>query len=137
MLAGGRERRCRADRRAADRGVRQGQGRPAPEGRHGDDRPSEWHLSRPVVTIKDTRRSGRFAGVLYRRFIAGGNCSSRACSVLGAGGVLPGGIDGLDNPQALLDSFVNQYGGTSTLGYTQLDSNGNTTIIPIVNGNSP
>jgi len=58
----------------------------------------------------------------------GGNCSTHACSILGAGGVMQSGISGINNPQNLQDQLVSGYNANCFTGYTQMDNAGNVTI---------
>jgi RHS repeat-associated protein len=60
--------------------------------------------------------------------IAGNNCATNGCSILGAGGVMPGGISGIDNPQNLLDQLRTQYNANCFVGYTAMDAAGNVQI---------
>ncbi len=62
-----------------------------------------------------------------RFHIAGRNCSTMGCSILGAGGVMSGGISGIDNPQNLMDQLRDS-GANCFTGYIfwnwQRDSSG-------------
>lgn len=51
--------------------------------------------------------------------LAGRNCSTVATQILGAGGIMKGGISGLDNPQNLLDQLQKNHGAKCYNGYTQ------------------
>jgi hypothetical protein len=62
--------------------------------------------------------------------ILGGNCSTRGCGILGAGGVMPGGIPGLDNPQNLLDELVKKYHAKCYNGFTKLNPDGSVSTTP-------
>jgi hypothetical protein len=53
--------------------------------------------------------------------IAGGNCSTKGCSILGTGGVTDGKIDGIDNPQQLLDQLQKEEGAKCYNGHTFLN----------------
>ena len=61
--------------------------------------------------------------------ILGNNCSTHACEVLGAGGILERGIPGLDTPQNMQDALVRRYGARCFNGYTQLSPSNRLTII--------
>ncbi len=65
--------------------------------------------------------------------IAGRNCSTMGCSILGAGGVTSGGISGIDNPQNLIDQLRDS-GANCFTGYIywnwQRDSSGQWTFNP-------
>ena len=61
--------------------------------------------------------------------IGGNNCSTNACSILGAGGTMSGGIADIDNPQHLLDQLKRGYNTKCYNGYTSLDGAGNVTIL--------
>ncbi len=60
--------------------------------------------------------------------IVGGNCSSHACEVLNAGGILPEGIPGFDTPQGLEDALVASYRAKCFNGYTTLSTGGRVTV---------
>jgi RHS repeat-associated protein len=62
--------------------------------------------------------------------IVGNNCSTHACDVLGAGGILKRGIPGLDTPQHLEDALVRRYLAKCFDGYTQLSSSNKFKVIP-------
>ena len=61
--------------------------------------------------------------------IVGNNCSTHACDVLGAGGILRRGIPGLDTPQNLEDALVRRYKAKCFNGYTKLSPSNDLTII--------
>ena len=65
--------------------------------------------------------------------LVGRNCSTMGCQILGAGGVLPGGISGIDNPQNLIDQ-LQASGATCYTGYVhwnwQQDASGNWSANP-------
>ena len=62
--------------------------------------------------------------------LAGRNCSTMGCRILDAGGAGPGGIDGIDNPQNLMDQLANQHGATPFNGFTGVAPTGNVSITP-------
>lgn len=70
--------------------------------------PSSW-IAELKVCPKDAEKmcqeaySMRASPPSFR--MAGGNCSSRACQILQAGGVMTGGIGSVDNPQNLMDQL--------------------------------
>jgi len=53
--------------------------------------------------------------------IVGGNCTSHAAQVLAEGGITPVGIDGVDNPQNLIDQLKTKHNANCYLGWTKVD----------------
>jgi hypothetical protein len=62
--------------------------------------------------------------------LAGNNCSTNACKILGAGGIMSGGISGIDNPQNLQDQLTTGYNAKCFTGFTQMGGDGTATVIP-------
>jgi RHS repeat-associated protein len=60
--------------------------------------------------------------------LVGRNCSTQGANILGAGGVLPGGIPGTDNPQNLIDALVKKHGAKCFNGFTAVNPAGKVTI---------
>ena len=60
--------------------------------------------------------------------LLGGNCATTACTILGAGGILSGGITGLDTPQRLIDQLISRYKSTTFNGYTSVNNAENVNI---------
>ena len=69
--------------------------------------------------------------------LLGGNCSTTACQVLDAGGLGLNGINGLDNPQNLMDELQGMTGGNFFNGYTSMDPSGNVGITVTGPGPAP
>jgi hypothetical protein len=53
--------------------------------------------------------------------MAGRNCSTIAAQIMGAGGILPRGILGVDNPQHVIDTLEAHYGANVYPGITEVD----------------
>ncbi|HWA27857.1 MAG TPA: RHS repeat-associated core domain-containing protein [Lacunisphaera sp.] len=60
--------------------------------------------------------------------IAGNNCATNACRILGSADILSGRIAGIDNPEHLQDQLTKEYGAKCFTGYTSMDRDGNVEI---------
>jgi RHS repeat-associated protein len=70
----------------------------------------------PAAAAAMSGEAGNINADPSRFRIAGRNCSSMGCQILGAGGVMSSGISGIDNPQNLIDQLQTS-GATCYTGY--------------------